>query len=728
MKRLFAVFFMLSLMVACSSVEDIPDFYGVINGTVMHKEQPVEGVEVVIAPGGNSFVTKSNGSYLFENLESGSYTLTFRKKGYKTVTKNVNVSAGVNNQVDVNLDIDGNLVKADTDILDFGKSSKVMTFNIINQLDKVVSWEIRNDNLPDWVSLKSLSGNIPSNSENPISVTVDRSKIKGENDSFSLDIDVSTGNKITVLVSVEAGKVGTLSAELYYLGYDNYMMTFTMGENCTKFCVVDYPISNATHEDVMRDATYYEDDDYVINFDCKDNPGVPHYLYVIAFNEFGQSGEMSVYKIDLLTEPAPEVQYTALKDIKGPGIYNVKNAYVMYADGWRAILTDDNGYTLFYMYFDSSYASAHPQTGEIIELSGEVQRYHNMLEFMNPEYVVTGYAEQEDILSGGAIDTWDDNYIADGSDMTAYCKTSNPDIRIVSLVGTITSTSGSNNCNLIVEGTGVVGNIFCSDMSKLKKYSGKTVLTLGMALGYYEYSGKYYIDILAIDTEEVQKPTYESYEGYWNATAYNVDTHKWETWENMYLETYINSDTGKKEVCFYGWMVGYGYDFFRSYGYYDESTGDIVLKGSYGGGTYYYDNDKNTLYQAYFYPIYVIDENDSYMIGNTRNNECSTALLKYTDLGRDSMELAGDELYPDEDGLVANGFSFHEMNITTNKATGWFEWYKDVTFTRSQNPPANPSYSRSRGASPRNCVEIHQSEKVESMDKRKVSEGLLRSL
>lgn len=68
----------------------------------------------------------------------------------------------------------------------------------------MVSWEIRTDNLPDWVSLKSLSGNIPSNSENPVSVTVDRSKIKGENDSFSLDIDVSTGNKITVLVSVEA--------------------------------------------------------------------------------------------------------------------------------------------------------------------------------------------------------------------------------------------------------------------------------------------------------------------------------------------------------------------------------------------------------------------------------------------------------------------------------------------------------------------------------------------
>lgn len=725
MKRLFSLLSVLFLFAACSTY--VPEFEGSVNGTAMYKDQPLEGVEVAVTPGGNTFITKSNGTYSFENLTAGSYTLTFSKKGYKKVTKNITISAGLASQVDVSLDIDGNLVTADMDILNFGKTAKVMSFNIVNKLDRMVSWEIRQDNIPAWVSLKSFSGDVPSNSENPVSITVDRSKVIGETDSFSMDIDVSTGNVLSVKVNIEAGKVGAVEIIPHAVGYDYYQVGFVMGENCTRFCVGDGIVAEIDFNTVIQEGHYYDSDCY-LEFNCEDDPGVTHYLFVIPFNEFGQHGEMAVYKFILDEYPAPEIDYTTLKDITAPGSYNVKNAYVVYADGYRAVLTDDNGYTLFYMYFDSSYTSSHPQTGEIIELSGNVQRYHNILEFINPGYKVTGHADQEDILSKDAIDRWDANYISDGSGMTAYCGTSNPDIRIVSLIGTVTSTSGSDYCNLLVDGTDVVGNIFCSDMDKLKKYSGKKVISLGMALGYYEYSGKHYIDILAIDTEEVPKPTFESYEGYWNATAYNVDAHKWETWENMYLETYINSDTGKKEICFYGWMAGYGYDYFRSYGYYDESTGDVVLKGSYGGGTYYYDNDKDTHYQSYFYPIYVIDENTSYLIGKTRNDECSTALLKYTDLDGKAMILAGDGLYPDEDGLVANGFSFHELNITANEVSGWFEWYKDVTFVRSQNPPAAASYSRMRNVKPSNFVEIHQSENVGSLDKRKVSEGLLRSL
>ena len=51
-----------------------------------------------------------------------------------------------------------------------------------------------------------------------------------------------------------------------------------------------------------RDCQFYyqthdEDDDYVIEFNCKDNPGIPHYLYIIPFNEFGQPGVMEVYEL-----------------------------------------------------------------------------------------------------------------------------------------------------------------------------------------------------------------------------------------------------------------------------------------------------------------------------------------------------------------------------------------------------------------------------------------------
>ena len=208
MKYLFSFLSMVLLFAACSTY--VPEFEGSVNGTVMHKDQPLEGVEVAVTPGGNTFITKSNGTYSFENLTAGSYTLTFSKKGYKKVTKNITISAGLASQVDVSLDIDGNLVTADMDIINFGKTAKVMSFNIVNKLDRMVSWEIRQDNIPAWVSLKSFSGDVPSNSENPVSITVDRSKVIGETDSFSMDIDVSTGNVLSVKVNIEAGKVGAV--------------------------------------------------------------------------------------------------------------------------------------------------------------------------------------------------------------------------------------------------------------------------------------------------------------------------------------------------------------------------------------------------------------------------------------------------------------------------------------------------------------------------------------
>ena len=721
MKRLIAVILMLSSMAACSSVEDIPDLYGVISGTVMHKEQPVEGVEVVITPGGKSFVTKSNGTYTFESLESGSYTLTFKKKGYKTVTKNVNVSAGVNNLVDVNLDIDGNLVTADMDILNFGKTSKVMSFNIVNQLDRVVTWEIRQDNLPDWVSFKSLSGDVPSNSQNPVSVTVDRSKVKGEKDSFSLDIDISTGNALTVKVNVEAGKVGVVIPELWAIGYDYYQVAFVMGENCTKFCLGDDIVADVPVETIMKNGVFYEDDDYVIEFNCKDNPGIPHYLYIIPFNEFGQPGVMEVYKMLLDEEPAPQIQYTALKDINSADTYNVKDAYVAYADGWRAIITDDNGHTLFYMYFDSSYTSAHPKTGDILELSGEVKTYHNMLEFINPEFTVTGSGVFDDMIASDAIDYWNRFLIDDGSDMTSYCNLMPPGIRPVSLRGKLSNAS-DGYCSLDVEGTDVIGNLMNSDAAYFNDYVGKTVDFNGVAVGYNVYLGNYYLDIIVSDIEEVVpiKPSLESYLGYWNATVYNTNNEGWETWENLYLESFVDDETGQVKVEFINWMFGYPYSYFGTVGFYEESTGNIILEGNWSTGIYKY-KDSDDAYRSYFTLFYNDGVSDDYSYIYPSRSEYSTAVLEYKDEDRNSMILTGDEQYPDENGNIANCFSFQIYNVTKDEYEGWYPVYRDIVFTRSSNPPAEATYSRSRSGKPRNCVEIDQVEAPRSFDARNFS-------
>lgn len=726
MKRLFSLLSVLFLFAACSTY--VPEFEGSVNGTAMYKDQPLEGVEVVITPGGNSFVTKSDGTYTFENLTAETYTLTFKKKGYKTVTKNVKISAGLCVQVDVNLDIDGNLVTADTDILNFGKETKIMTFNIVNQLDKVVSWEIREDNIPEWASFKSLSGDIPSNSQNMVSVTVDRSKVKGEKDSFSMDIDLSTGNTLSVKVNVEAGKVGKVEPELYDIGYDYAVIQFTMMENCVGFYAGVDNTSTRPSSDIKEYGVYYTDDENLIKFYCEQYPGQLHFLYVIPVNKYGQEGEMEVFEVPLKSEPEPEIVYTALKDIKSPGTYNVKDAYVAYADGWRCILTDDGGYTLFYVYFDSSYTAANPKTGDILKLSGEVKKYHNMLEFTNPEFTVTGSAGFNEIIASDAIDRWNKYLIDDGSDMTSYCSLSSPGIRPVSLRGTLSKASNGDYYNLAVGGTDVVGNLMNSDAAYFHDYVGKTIDFDGVAVGYNEYMGNHYIDIIVTDIEEVYVPQYnlDMYCGYWDAEAYDIYNKEYVRWENMYLTYYTDDATGETDVYLYGFE---GYDFERAIGCYED--GQLLLLGSWGSGSFIFGDDEENIYRAYFFPIYA-DEEDNISLIRPSRKDYPTAVLSIMGSDPDAINflmLAGDHQYPDENGNTANGFVFYYENISDPDDYGWFDPYKNVTFTRSQNPPTEASYARSQsGRKPRNYVEIDQSDAPRAFDARRFLGKVPRSL
>ena len=92
------------------------------------------------------------------------------------------------------------------------------------------------------------------------------------------------------------------------------------------------------------------------------------------------------------------------------------------------------------------------------------------------------------------------------------------------------------------------------------------------------------------------------------------------------------------------------------------------------------------------------------------------------------MVYMGDELYPDKYGRIANAFSFHYNNLNDSEDSGWFNVYTNVTFTRSTNPPAEPSYSRSRGGRPANCVERHHSDSFLKWKDGKVTDRLPRSL
>ncbi|GAI65913.1 unnamed protein product [marine sediment metagenome] len=65
----------------------IPPPVATLYGVVTNAEtgSPIEGVKVTI--NGLVTYTNSSGAYGFEGLTPGSYTITFEKEGYETVTR-----------------------------------------------------------------------------------------------------------------------------------------------------------------------------------------------------------------------------------------------------------------------------------------------------------------------------------------------------------------------------------------------------------------------------------------------------------------------------------------------------------------------------------------------------------------------------------------------------------------------------------------------------------------
>lgn len=714
MKKLILCFLSgIIALYSCSNV--IPELTGAVNGTVSYNETPVEGVEVSITPGGNSFVTKGDGTYYFEQIASGEYTLTFKKKGYKTVSKNVHISPGMNSLVDVALEINGNMVTADMDILNFGKTTKVMSFNIVNQLDRVVSWEIRQDNLPEWVSFKSFSGDVPSNSQNSVSVTVDRSKVKGEKDSFSLDIEMSTGNILSIKVNVEAGKVGRATAELHDVGYDYIIIKFTKQENCAGFYTGVDNTNTRPEADIIQYGVYYTDDSSSIKFYCDQYPGQPHYLYIIPVNEYGQHGEMEVYEIILDSEPQPEpepepepgVVYTKLADIKYPGTYNVKDAVVVYADGRMCIIGDYNdALPLFYTYFDGTYTADLPKQGDVIDITSEVIAFHNVLEFLNPQFTVTGRKNLNDYDYSPAISAFFSYTIEDGSDMTSYCSSSDPGIRLVNLRGKLAK--DGQYFDLMVDGTSIIGNLKASDKTIFEEYAGIIVDVQGIAIGY----NGVYMDILVTDITQAPMdiPTLESYLGYWDVMAYNVDKGTYEEWTNMYLGTFTDEETGEEIVYFEGWC---GYNFLCAYGEYDKNAHQIFLREGWGGpAEIYFGDDQSTLYKSLFYPI-SIEGDDVNLVEPSRKDYSALVLTSQYNPSTGEYSMGVSRQYLDENGRYANGFTFLFYNIDDEEDYFWYYFYKDLLFSRAANPPTGRSYSRSTATGPRKCQVVNKTLNIE---------------
>jgi uncharacterized membrane protein len=98
---LFACLLLLAAGSGCSKTER--DLFATLHGIVSDTEtnEPISGASVVLAPGGKTKTTGSDGRYEFADLDPAQYTVTVQKTGYTTNRKTVTAVVGEDTEANI---------------------------------------------------------------------------------------------------------------------------------------------------------------------------------------------------------------------------------------------------------------------------------------------------------------------------------------------------------------------------------------------------------------------------------------------------------------------------------------------------------------------------------------------------------------------------------------------------------------------------------------------------
>ena len=90
---LISVFAVFAFLISCGGSESA---YSEIIGRIIDADtgDAIENASVTLSPGGYTTVTRSDGSFEFQDLDAMTYTVTAQKQGYVTNRKNVQTIAG----------------------------------------------------------------------------------------------------------------------------------------------------------------------------------------------------------------------------------------------------------------------------------------------------------------------------------------------------------------------------------------------------------------------------------------------------------------------------------------------------------------------------------------------------------------------------------------------------------------------------------------------------------
>lgn len=280
-------FVLLLLLFGLSScAKDIIDLTCSIEGTVKDKDtgMPLANCEIQIAPLNNSVTTASDGTYSFNTLEPGEYTITYNRSGYISDSRTVNVNAGEITKVEMLLKAKASFALSDN-MYDYGDLESSKTFVCFNNSANDCSYSI--SNLPQWIIANKTNGTVKANSNDSFILTIDRSKVGIGKYNQNITIEYSGQMSGTETLLIKMSKVEyttpnvTTATSASLVGENNFTIegtiTATGGSQITSYghCwsttenpTIDDQCTNlgmtdkvgafkSTIEDLLVNTTYY---------------------------------------------------------------------------------------------------------------------------------------------------------------------------------------------------------------------------------------------------------------------------------------------------------------------------------------------------------------------------------------------------------------------------------------------------------------------------------------
>ncbi len=194
------IYLLLSISCLTSCVADEEATTGSLHGTIKDSENGnlLKGCLVVISPTGKSITTGDDGSFSFDNLAAGVFSIDVSKNDYEPAKKEVTIVAGQPNKADMQLTKQMPKLSVNKINLDFSDSETELPIEIRNDGKSTLKWEISTGT--KWIKINPTTGSTTKDIASVL-ISVDRTGLSKGDYNGSINI-TSNGGTATIKVNM----------------------------------------------------------------------------------------------------------------------------------------------------------------------------------------------------------------------------------------------------------------------------------------------------------------------------------------------------------------------------------------------------------------------------------------------------------------------------------------------------------------------------------------------